>query len=208
MATSTATGQQTQDQPPVNIVGEKVALGPLTQALVPCYYRWDNDFAVLRTLFIPRPSTLEEYEAFYESLKERNDEWMIFTIYERATMRPIGRADLSSISYRDRSAEFSIIIGEADARGRGYGTETTRLMLDFAFNGLCLHSVGLQTWEYNLAGQRAYMKAGFRECGRRRQAKMMGNRLWDIVYMDCLATEFESPVLSRVFVPDVPRTLP
>jgi len=32
----------------------------------------------------------------------------------------------------------------------------------------------------------------------------MGGRWWDEVYMDCLATEFASPVLGRVFVPDLP----
>jgi RimJ/RimL family protein N-acetyltransferase len=44
--------------------------------------------------------------------------------------------------------------------------------------------------EYNLAGQRAYHKAGFREFGRRRQCRWMGGHLWDDVYMDCLAPEF------------------
>ena len=29
----------------------------------------------------------------------------------------------------------------------------------------------------------------------------MGGRLWDEVYMDCLATEFQSPVLRRLLVP-------
>ena len=30
-------------------------------------------------------------------------------------------------------------------------------------------------------------------------------RRWDEIAMDCLATEFVSPVLGRVFVPDEPR---
>ena len=34
---------------------------------------------------------------------------------------------------------------------------------------------------------------------------MLGGRLWDEIYMECLATEFSSPVLSRVFVPDQPN---
>jgi diamine N-acetyltransferase len=51
-------------------------------------------------------------------------------------------------------------------------------------------------------GRRAYERAGFREFGRRRQCRWLGGRLWDDVYMDCLATEFSSPVLAHVFVPD------
>jgi len=75
-------------------------------------------------------------------------------------------------------------------------------MLDYAFTALGLHNVALETWEYNRAAQRAYVKAGFRETGRRRQAKFMGGNLWDVVQMDCLSTEFISPVLGALLVPD------
>jgi RimJ/RimL family protein N-acetyltransferase len=64
----------------------------------------------------------------------------------------------------------------------------------------------LTVFEYNLAGRRAYEKAGFREFGRRRQCRLMGGRLWDEVYMECLAMEFISPLLGRIFVPDQPRS--
>jgi hypothetical protein len=33
----------------------------------------------------------------------------------------------------------------------------------------------------------------------------MGGRRWDTTYMDCLTSEFTSPVLGRVFSPDEPR---
>jgi diamine N-acetyltransferase len=49
---------------------------------------------------------------------------------------------------------------------------------------------------------RAYLKAGFKEIGRRRECRMMGCKLWDEVYMDCLSSEFESPVLRRIYAPD------
>ncbi|GER91147.1 30S ribosomal protein S5 alanine N-acetyltransferase [Dictyobacter vulcani] len=200
--------QQTNDQPVINIVGEKVALGPIRRELVPLYHRWINDFAVLRTLYIPRPSTLEEIEAYFEKdvEQEKVRRAAFFTVYDRATMAPIGRTELDSINHRDRSASFGLEIGEAEYRGRGYGSETARLMLDYAFTVIGLHSVNLETWEYNLAGQNAYKKAGFKEYGRRRQAKFMRGQLWDIIHMDCLATEFVSPVLHEIMVPDKPRT--
>jgi RimJ/RimL family protein N-acetyltransferase len=202
--------QQFQDheKPVISISGDKVALGPIRRDLVPLYHRWMNDFAMLRTLHIPRPSTLDESYIAYDNdvAEERTRRIVHFLIYERATLRPIGRVDLEEINYRDRSADFGIEISEADYRGRGYGTEATRLMLDYAFTALGLHNVALQTWEYNLAAQRAYTKAGFREIGRRRQAKFMNGKLWDIVHMDCLATEFVSPVLAQILVPDEIRS--
>jgi hypothetical protein len=33
----------------------------------------------------------------------------------------------------------------------------------------------------------------------------MGGKFWDTIYMDCLASEFASPVLAAVFAPDTPR---
>ena len=58
---------------------------------------------------------------------------------------------------------------------------------------------------YNLAGVRAYEKAGFKFVGRLRQNKSMGGRLWDTIVMDILAVEFESPVLARVLAADESR---
>ena len=46
----------------------------------------------------------------------------------------------------------------------------------------------------NLAGIKAYERAGFKEIGRRRECRMMGGKLWDEIYMDCLSSEFERPV--------------
>lgn len=128
-----------------------------------------------------------------------------FTIYERPTWRPIGNTGLHRIDYRDRTAEFGILIGEAECRGKGYGTETARLMLDYAFTAIGLNNVLLRVHEHNLAGRRAFEKAGYREIGRRRQCRFMGGRFWDEIYMDCLASEFTNPVLGRVFTPDAPR---
>ncbi len=193
------------EQPIINIVGERVALGPLSRDLLPTYLRWINDFSTLRTLMVPpRPMTMEAELAWYERASAIGGN-PVFTIYELDGLRPIGNTDLRDIDYRNRSAAFGIMIGEPDARGKGYGTETVRLMLDYAFTALGLHSVMLTVYEFNHAGRRTYQKAGFKEIGRRRQCRMMGGRLWDEIYMDCLATEFESTLRESVFAPDKPR---
>ncbi len=148
--------------------------------------------------------TDEQAAAWYER-HTANEREAHFAIYERATWRPIGTTMLMDIDLENRRAEFGIIIGEPDCRGKGYGTETTRLMLDYAFTARGLNNVLLTVNAYNLAGLRAYEKAGFREFGRRRACRFMGGRMWDLVYMDALAAEFVSPILEQVFVPDEPR---
>ncbi len=196
--------ERNEERPPINAEGELVALGPLRRDLIPTYHRWHNDVATTRTYALPQPTTPEQEEASYAELTAAKD-LALFTVYDRASWRAVGTTYLTDIDHRHRRAEFGVLIGEAAHRGRGYGTETARLVLDVAFTALGLHSVMLTAYEYNLAGRRAYEKAGFREFGRRRQSHWMGGRWWDEIYMECLATEFASPVLGQVFVPDGPR---
>jgi len=188
----------------INIVGERIALGPNCRDLVPTYQRWVNDFATLRTLggIPPRPMTLEEEVAWYD--RQANNE-VRFTVYERATWRPIGTTSLTEIDHRNRTATFGILIGELEARGKGYGTEATALTIDYAFTALGLHNVLLTLAEFNHAGRRAYEKVGFRECGRRHACRWMAGTMWDTIFMECLASEFTSPVLAQIFKPDDAR---
>ncbi len=130
----------------VTIDGERIALGPERRDLVPLVQRWHNDFTALRSLGDPPvPQTLEQASAEYDHHATIPD-MVRFLIYERATWRPIGLTLLHGIDYRQGTATYVILIGEADCRGRGYGTEATRLMLDYAFTALGLHSVMLTTY--------------------------------------------------------------
>jgi RimJ/RimL family protein N-acetyltransferase len=183
--------------PILNLVGERVGLGPRRRDLLPLYLKWINDFEVTRTLATPlRPMTWEEEEAWYDRAAQNPAE-VGFTIYERETLRPIGNTGLASINHRDGTAEFGILIGEKDCWGKGYGTEATRLMLDYAFTALGLGSLMLRVFSHHERAIRCYTRAGFKPAGRLRRAHHLAGVALDVVYMDCLAEEFESPVLRK-----------
>ena len=189
------------ETPPIlNVQGKLVSLGPISRELIPLYLRWVNDFGTTRTLSIQnRPLTLEEETAWFDRASAEGN--YVFTIYERSSARPIGNCDLFHVDYRNRRGEVGMMIGEPDARGKGYGTEAMKLLLDFAFTALGLNSVMLQYFEFNHAARRCYEKAGFRESGRWRESLRSGGRFWDQVFMDILASEFESPVLRSLLEP-------
>lgn len=190
------------ERPIVNIVGEQVALGPIRDAHFEAIARWDNDY---RTSFYgvtplgpQRPeATATEFKEYLE--KATNT---IFALYEVETWQFIGYTGLRDAYPMYRCGEFGIMIGESDARGKGYGTEATRLVLDHAFLAIGLENVWLRTMAFNTAGIRAYEKAGFKHVGRLRNHVTVGGKRWDAVLMDIVADEFESPVLSRVLAPD------
>jgi RimJ/RimL family protein N-acetyltransferase len=190
--------------PIINITGNKVALGPWRHELLPLYLRWINDWEVTRT-WMPRlaPRTLEAQEAIYERISKGSEDIIDLTVYERSTLRPIGYTVLEDIRPRARTATFHLLIGEKECWGQGYGTETTILMLDYGFTLLGLHNIHLTVDSFNERAIRAYTRAGFRVYGRRREARPFGGQVYDTIYMDCLATEFQSssPAFQRL-LPD------
>ena len=199
MAIETADREAPAEEPIVNIRGGEVGLGPLDEAILPLVVRWANDFeSVDLGGGRMRPRSRAELEAdFGRLVRGEREDWIGFAVYELARLRPIGTANVRDFTNPERTAEFGITIGERDLRGKGYGTEATILLLDYAFTVLGVHNVWLDTPAYNAAALRAYTKAGFKEIGRRREAHRLGDRLYDIVLMDCLAAEFESSVLRR-----------
>lgn len=181
-----------QAGPLVNIRGEAVALGPLHRDMLPVFERWEND---LRSADLgggdPQPVTAETIAAEWGPLLrgERAD-WLGFAIYAMPDLRLIGHANLRDFGNSHGTAEIGISLGDAQERGKGYGTEAVRLLLGYAFHHLNVWNVWLDTAAYNYGAIRAYEKAGFREIGRRRGARIAGGSRHDIVLMDCTRDDF------------------
>src|SRR4051794_39841410 len=77
--------------PPVTLVGEKVALGPAHKGLLPLLWKWENDLELGALTGDPaRPMTPEAIDKLYERHSSAGPDATSFVIYERATMRPIG----------------------------------------------------------------------------------------------------------------------
>lgn len=194
-------------EPILNLRGERVALGPLRRDYIPLYVRWLNDLQTHQNLGGFVPQTVEHQERWYER-QVKSESSLHFTIYDAQDLAPIGISGLEDIDYRNRTAEFLLMVGEERYRGGGRGTETTRLLLDYAFNAVGLHNVQLRVYEFNAPAMRAYEKVGFREYGRRRQSYFMGGRSWDEVFMDALATEFDSHLPGRDATSIIPPRQP
>jgi RimJ/RimL family protein N-acetyltransferase len=172
----------------LTVVGERIALGPIRRELMPILGRWFNDFETTRALgdiFPPMSST--RLDAWH-TMEVETDDLIPFTVYTYPDLTPIGTTALIGVDWRNRSAEFGIIIGEASARGKGYGTEVTRLIRDYALVTLGLRSLYLTVYSFQTAGIRAYEKAGFQVIGRQREVYRLAGKVWDRVWMEARAT--------------------
>lgn len=76
--------------------------------------------------------------------------------------REIGSVYFRDIDQKTGTAEYGIFIGEKDAIGCGYGTETARCALRYAFITLTLNRVFLRFLADNIGARKSYAHAGFR----------------------------------------------
>jgi len=101
-----------------------------------------------------------------------------------------GNVNLTTIHAINRSAEFSILIGERKYWGKGIGERATRLMLAHAFTNLNLHRVFLKVLRSNERARRLYQRVGFVEEGCEREAVFKSGTYHDLALMSMLASEF------------------
>ncbi|MEC3981560.1 GNAT family N-acetyltransferase [Amycolatopsis sp. H20-H5] len=98
----------------------------------------------------------------------------------------LGEVVLNDIDEDNDSASFRISLAGAHLFGLGYGTEATRLALDYAFDVLGLHRVGLEVFAHNPRAERVYEKCGFVREGVLRDALRWEREWHDVVRMSVL----------------------
>jgi RimJ/RimL family protein N-acetyltransferase len=183
------------------IVGAKCYLSPCDPEDAEKWAEWETDLAVALPLGDEAytPSSANKAREQIASILEHQSH--VFTIVDLATDRPLGRCMLFNVNPVDRHAMLGILIGEKAYWDQGYGQEAVRLLLDYGFNLLNLHNIMLGTFAFNERAARCYRKVGFREIGRRRQARIVAGQKYDVILMDILAGEFESPYVAGLIEP-------
>jgi len=179
------------------LIGKKCYLSPLSPDDAERIARWENDLEVALPLGDEAyllASAEKGRENILEALKQG---WHVFGIVDLTTDLLIGRSILFKVDQVDRRAMFGILIGEKEFWGKGYGQEATRLTLDYAFNLLNLNSVSLGVFAFNKRAIQAYRRVGFKEIGHQRQFRIIAGHKHDLLLMDILAEEFESPIVGR-----------
>lgn len=171
--------------------GKLVELGALTDADSETMLRWINDRDLVLLNGPYRPVDEANHRAWFENIRRRSDV-AIFGIHELASGGLVGSCQLLGINLLHRKAELQIRIGEAQARGRGYGKEAVQLLLDFAFRDLNLHRVELTVFEGNMPAIKTYLGAGFVQEGVQREAAYIDGRYVDLIFMAILR-EARSP---------------
>ena len=170
------------------IIGEKTRLRAIERSDMPACVRWFNDPEPRSYLTAYWPLSQAEEERWFE--KQLGDENQHNFAIETAEGVHIGVLGFHEIDWKNRCAGFGIVIGERAFWNQGYGTDSVRTLLRFAFDELNLHRVFLYVYDFNERAIRCYEKVGFQHEGRLRQACFTGGRYVDHLVMGVLRDDW------------------
>ena len=181
------------------LLGDRLYLSPkgISDEEIIKYTEWLNDFQV--TDYIGRSSeiTTLQYEKEYLEKNDKNNDDKTFNIVELKSNKLIGTIGLHRFNYIERSAVLGIFIGDSNFRSNGYGTEAIRLLLEYGFKYLNLHSIRLDLLSINERAHKCYLKCGFKDTGCSREEIFLNGKYYDKLHMDILENEFEGDYIRN-----------
>lgn len=143
---------------------------------------WRNSDGVRKNFIYQELFTRESHENWIRNMVNTGKVVQMI-ICELRTDRPLGSVYIRDIDRNHNKAEYGIFIGETDARGRGIGTATAKLMLRYCFEEEGLHRVYLRAFADNLQAVRSYEKAGFVKEGLLKEDVRIDGVYRDILWM-------------------------
>jgi diamine N-acetyltransferase len=171
------------------LVGDRVYLRATEPEDLPLICTWANDPEIRKLTGEVLPMSMGQATEFLGKIStEKERVW--FSVVLRENDRVIGEAGLLRMFHFWRTTDLTLIIGEKDCWGKGYGTEAILLLLDYAFGYLNFHRVAVGVVGFNQRALQFYQKVGFKKEGVERDGYYYEHHYHDFVMMSILENEF------------------
>jgi len=172
-----------------SLVGKYIYLRPIEKGDIKYIRIWGNDPEIMSLTGEVRPMSQTDAEEFLKNVQNDKERvWFIMVLKENDQV--IGEAGLLRMFKAWRTTDLSIIIGEKEVWGKGYGTEAIILLLDYAFQTLKFHRVAIGVVGFNERAIRFYEKVGFKKEGIQRDGYYHNSTFHDFIMMSILEDEF------------------
>ena len=106
----------------------------------------------------------------------------MFIVEKKETHIYTDFVSLTHINWINRNCNFGIIIDQ-NFQGKGFGKETTKLILDYSFQKLNMRKVSLNVLSENTRAINLYKKLGFKEEGILKEHFYWDGKYHDVVVM-------------------------
>jgi RimJ/RimL family protein N-acetyltransferase len=133
---------------------------------LPMTRRWRNQDSIRKWFLNTGIISEEQHLAWFARYHEQDDDFVFIIEKKENENRPVGQVSIYQIDWSNYRAEYGrIMIGEADARGKGLAKAATKLVLEVAFGALGLKVVALEVRSDNLPALAVYRDCGFEVTG-------------------------------------------
>jgi RimJ/RimL family protein N-acetyltransferase len=171
------------------LTGQLVTLRTITPEDFDVLYAIAADFETWeqRNPLSPEPLNRAAWEE-QETTRLRDAESVQFAIDADGEL--VGSCVLMHFDHLARTAEVGIALADG-SRGRGYGTDTLRVLAEYAFTRRNLRRIHLLVLASNARAIACYRKVGFVQEGRRREHAWVRGEYVDDVTMGLLRSDWE-----------------
>jgi [ribosomal protein S5]-alanine N-acetyltransferase len=173
-----------------NVISERLLFRLLNeQDVTSRYVGWLNDPEVnsfLETRFVKQ--SLESCRE-YVSCVENDPLSHLFGIFDKKSLEHIGNIKLGFINEHHKSAQISLFIGEKNWWGKGYATESIRVITNWGFDELELERIEAGCYDSNVGSLRAFLKVGYSVEGYLRGGFVSGGKRIGGFWMGMLRTD-------------------
>ncbi len=130
-------------------------------------------------------------EALYLFEKGMSETDCLWIVTEAASGEIIGTCGLHEIDFVMRSARIGVLLLNAHFHGRGFGSDTIKALLKYAFCELMLDKVYLNVLVTNIRAQALYRRLGFNSEGLLRGEYLLRGQRLDMYRMSWLKSDWE-----------------
>ncbi len=170
--------------PEKEISGGKVVLRPLEKQDLARSLQWLTDPLVNKYLSQNfKDLTVKQEEEWFNYIQDSQKD-IVFAILDRKAGSHIGNCALHKINKNGGSCELGIVIGEKKYWGKGFGTDSIRILVDFALKKLRLSRIWLNVYIYNHRAIKAYGKCNFKQIKILKNNHLYNGRYWDTLIME------------------------
>lgn len=154
--------------------------------------KWRHDDDIWSSVVGPKYFVSSEYEKkWIENTIINSDKNLKLAICLKENDEYIGNIYLTDIDWKNKNAEYAIMIGEKKYWGKGLGQEAIMLIVIHAFLEMGLIRIQSRYLTSNIASIKAAQKCGFKQEGILRRAIFKKGIYQDIQIMSIIREDFD-----------------
>ena len=148
------------------LIGKYVNLRALEPEDLDFVYNVENDETIWHLSNTQTPFSRYVIKHYLEhAFKDIYEVKQLRLLIETVTKKPVGFIDLFDFDFKNKRAGVGILVKDESDRGKGFASESLKLLVDYSFRHLGMHQLYCNISESNHESIRLFSNQGFKKIG-------------------------------------------